>query len=146
MRQVRVLPGVWKDTMELNRTFLQSIPNDQLLHNLLYPRSDRLLCRSCGLSSVISTIAPLRLTELRVRGFMRMTRFIGEAALAVLTVTCLSAIAYGQSPKQLYDQHRWFELRELVKSTEAPPLYSEHASTGLRGSADRLLGVLIALL
>src|ERR1035441_1176877 len=33
LQQVRLLPGFWKDTMELNRSFLYSIPNDRLLYN-----------------------------------------------------------------------------------------------------------------
>jgi DUF1680 family protein len=33
MQDVRLLPSFWKDTMELNRGFLYSIPNDRLLHN-----------------------------------------------------------------------------------------------------------------
>jgi DUF1680 family protein len=33
LQQVRLLPSFWKDTMESNRSFLYSIPNDRLLHN-----------------------------------------------------------------------------------------------------------------
>jgi uncharacterized protein len=33
MTDVRLLPGFWKDTMELNRSFLYSLPNDRLAHN-----------------------------------------------------------------------------------------------------------------
>ncbi len=33
LNQVRLLPSFWKDTMELNRSFLYSLPNDRLAHN-----------------------------------------------------------------------------------------------------------------
>lgn len=33
MPEVRLLPGFWKDTMELNRSFLYSLPNERLAHN-----------------------------------------------------------------------------------------------------------------
>jgi hypothetical protein len=33
MPEVRLLPGVWKETMELNRSFLYSLPNERLAHN-----------------------------------------------------------------------------------------------------------------
>src|ERR1035438_1747917 len=33
MTEVRLLPGFWKDTMELNRSFLYSLPNERLAHN-----------------------------------------------------------------------------------------------------------------
>ena len=38
-------------------------------------------------------------------------------------LTCLSVSAAAQSLQQLYDQHRWFELRGSVGSQEAPALY-----------------------
>jgi DUF1680 family protein len=33
LQQVRLLPSRWKDMMELNRSFLYSLPNDRLAHN-----------------------------------------------------------------------------------------------------------------
>ncbi len=33
MPDVRLLPSFWKDTMELNRSFLYSLPNERLAHN-----------------------------------------------------------------------------------------------------------------
>jgi DUF1680 family protein len=33
MTDVRLLPSFWKDTMELNRSYLYSLPNDRLAHN-----------------------------------------------------------------------------------------------------------------
>jgi DUF1680 family protein len=33
MTQARLLPSFWKDTMELNRSFLYSLPNERLAHN-----------------------------------------------------------------------------------------------------------------
>jgi len=33
MTDVRLLPGFWKDMMELNRSWLYSLPNDRLAHN-----------------------------------------------------------------------------------------------------------------
>ena len=33
MTDVRLLPSYWKDTMELDRSFLYSLPNDRLAHN-----------------------------------------------------------------------------------------------------------------
>ena len=33
MTEVRLLPSYWKDTMELDRSFLYSLPNDRLAHN-----------------------------------------------------------------------------------------------------------------
>jgi len=33
MPQIRLLPSVWMDMMELNRSFLYSLPNDRLVHN-----------------------------------------------------------------------------------------------------------------
>jgi DUF1680 family protein len=33
MTDVRLLPSFWKDTMELNRSFLYSLPNERLAHN-----------------------------------------------------------------------------------------------------------------
>jgi uncharacterized protein len=33
MPQVRLLPSFWKDTMELNRSWLYSLPNERLAHN-----------------------------------------------------------------------------------------------------------------
>lgn len=33
MTDVRLLPGFWKDTMELDRSYLYSLPNDRLAHN-----------------------------------------------------------------------------------------------------------------
>lgn len=33
MQQVRLLPGMWNDMMELNRSFLYSLPNERLAHN-----------------------------------------------------------------------------------------------------------------
>jgi DUF1680 family protein len=33
MTEVRLLPSIWKDTMELNRSFLYSLPNERLAHN-----------------------------------------------------------------------------------------------------------------
>jgi uncharacterized protein len=33
MPQVRLLPSFWKETMELNRSFLYSLPNERLAHN-----------------------------------------------------------------------------------------------------------------
>ena len=33
MTDVRLLPSFWKDMMELNRSFLYSLPNDRLVHN-----------------------------------------------------------------------------------------------------------------
>src|SRR5689334_14393776 len=33
MTEVRLLPSFWKDTMELDRSYLYSLPNDRLAHN-----------------------------------------------------------------------------------------------------------------
>ena len=33
MTEVRLLPSLWKDTMELNRSYLYSLPNERLAHN-----------------------------------------------------------------------------------------------------------------
>src|SRR5215469_77929 len=33
MTEVRLLPGFWKDMMELNRSYLYSLPNERLAHN-----------------------------------------------------------------------------------------------------------------
>jgi hypothetical protein len=33
MTEVRLLPSFWKDTMELNRSFLYALPNERLAHN-----------------------------------------------------------------------------------------------------------------
>jgi len=33
MTEVRLLPSIWKDTMELNRSYLYSLPNERLAHN-----------------------------------------------------------------------------------------------------------------
>jgi uncharacterized protein len=33
MPEVRLLPSIWKETMELNRSFLYSLPNERLAHN-----------------------------------------------------------------------------------------------------------------
>ena len=33
MTDVRLLPGFWKDMMELNRSWLYSLPNERLAHN-----------------------------------------------------------------------------------------------------------------
>ena len=33
MTDVRLLPSFWKETMELNRSYLYSLPNDRLAHN-----------------------------------------------------------------------------------------------------------------
>src|SRR5580658_3818048 len=33
MPDVRLLPSFWKDTMELNRSYLYSLPNERLAHN-----------------------------------------------------------------------------------------------------------------
>src|SRR5580658_8663538 len=33
MPEVRLLPSVWKNTMELNRSYLYSLPNERLAHN-----------------------------------------------------------------------------------------------------------------
>jgi DUF1680 family protein len=33
LRDVRLLPGPWMDMMELNRSYLYSLPNDRLVHN-----------------------------------------------------------------------------------------------------------------
>ena len=33
MTEVRLLPGFWKDTMELNRSYLYSLPNERLAYN-----------------------------------------------------------------------------------------------------------------
>ncbi|HVC48132.1 MAG TPA: glycoside hydrolase family 127 protein, partial [Terracidiphilus sp.] len=33
MTDVRLLPGFWKETVELNRSYLYSLPNDRLAHN-----------------------------------------------------------------------------------------------------------------
>ncbi|HVW77265.1 MAG TPA: glycoside hydrolase family 127 protein [Alloacidobacterium sp.] len=33
MTEVRLLPSFWKDTMELNRSYLYSLPNERLAHN-----------------------------------------------------------------------------------------------------------------
>ena len=33
MTDVRLLPSLWKETMELNRSYLYSLPNDRLAHN-----------------------------------------------------------------------------------------------------------------
>lgn len=33
MPAVRLLPSFWKDTMELNRSFLYSLPNERLAYN-----------------------------------------------------------------------------------------------------------------
>lgn len=33
MTEVRLLPGYWKDMMELNRSYLYSLPNERLAHN-----------------------------------------------------------------------------------------------------------------
>lgn len=33
LQDVRLLPGYWMDMMELNRSFLYSLPNDRLVHN-----------------------------------------------------------------------------------------------------------------
>src|ERR1039458_9051688 len=33
MTQVRLLPSFWKDMMELNRSYLYSLPNERLAHN-----------------------------------------------------------------------------------------------------------------
>src|ERR1035438_5518249 len=35
MTEVRLLPSVWKDMMELDRSYLYSLPNDRLAHNFL---------------------------------------------------------------------------------------------------------------
>ena len=33
LQDVRILPGMWNDVMELNRSFLYSLPNERLVHN-----------------------------------------------------------------------------------------------------------------
>jgi hypothetical protein len=40
-----------------------------------------------------------------------------------LILLCFSAATEKPSLKTLYDQHRWFQLRDAVKDQEAPPLY-----------------------
>ncbi len=49
-----------------------------------------------------------------------MSKAIFAFALIFLSST---AVTNKPSPKTLYDQHRWFELRDVLKNQEAPVLY-----------------------
>jgi hypothetical protein len=49
---------------------------------------------------------------------------VGKATLIGVLALTIWATAGGVSGlKPLYDQHRWFELRDAIKDQEAPPLY-----------------------
>ncbi len=48
MTDVRLLPSFWKETMELNRSYLYSLPNDRLAHNFRVTAGIRVGCRSAG--------------------------------------------------------------------------------------------------
>lgn len=41
-----------------------------------------------------------------------------------LTLLCFSVATDKPSLQALYDQHRWFELRDAIKGQQAPPLYT----------------------
>ena len=43
--------------------------------------------------------------------------------IAALILTSLSTSGEAPAPKELYRQHRWFDLQEAIKGSEAPPLY-----------------------
>jgi len=40
------------------------------------------------------------------------------------------------SPQQLYERHRWFELRDAIAGTTAPPLYSGAVASAFNRTAD----------
>ena len=53
----------------------------------------------------------------------------------------------GPSPKLLYDQHRWFELRDAIKGRPASPLYEGAIAAAFseRGKAEENLARTIKL-
>ena len=57
-----------------------------------------------------------------------------SAWIGVLVFAGLAIASDAPALKALYDQHRWFELREAIKGQDAPPLY-------LRTELDAMLGV-----
>ena len=48
MTDVRLLPGFWKESMELNRSYLYSLPNDRLAHNFPCDGGESFERRSAG--------------------------------------------------------------------------------------------------
>jgi hypothetical protein len=51
-------------------------------------------------------------------------RSVNKAAwIGVLVFAGVARASDAPALKPLYDQHRWFELREAIKDQDAPPLY-----------------------
>ncbi len=59
MSQVSLLPGYWKDMMELNRSFLYSLPNDRLAHNFRI---------TAGLPSIAAPLGGWEAPDCELRG------------------------------------------------------------------------------
>jgi tetratricopeptide (TPR) repeat protein len=74
-----------------------------------------------------------------------MKTLIGKASVTALMLTWLSAIATAQALQQLYDEHRWFELSESIKSEEVPALYRGAVASAFNNSvnAERYLNEVI---
>lgn len=52
-----------------------------------------------------------------------MRRLAKQASAVALLLLCVFATAQSPSPKMLYEQHRWFDLREAIRGHAAPALY-----------------------
>jgi hypothetical protein len=57
-----------------------------------------------------------------------MNRTILAVALVFLTI---ATAADKPTLKQLYDRHRWFDLRDAIKDQDAPPLYKGAVASAL---------------
>jgi hypothetical protein len=53
-----------------------------------------------------------------------LRQILKAAAAALLGSTVLAQVPEAPSLQQLYDQHRWFELREAIAGKAVLPLYS----------------------
>lgn len=65
-----------------------------------------------------------------------MRSFNKKPLVAALILVCLAATAESPPLKLLYQQHRWFELREAIKSKEAPALYKGAVASAFNDSKD----------
>jgi Tfp pilus assembly protein PilF len=59
-----------------------------------------------------------------------------KISMLILVFACISAGAEAPSLKQLYHQHRWFELRKAIKDKRATDLYSGATASAFHDDKD----------
>src|SRR6202789_1074885 len=114
LREVRLLPGYWMDMMELNRSFLYSLPNERLAHNFRV---------TAGVSSDAAPLGGWEAPDCELRGHYvghylsacaLMHASTGDAFIAAkgndlvtMLAECQAADGYlGAYPTEFYDRLR----------------------------------------